>query len=123
MPECSYIDRARKIGVDSFWYKEVSEEPILAVMDRTMAGEHIFPDATPELSLGFVSSRNLTDRETEVLREMTAGLTNDEIAVKLFMSVNTVKKHVQSMIEKTGFKNRTELAVEAMKSGLVIPKK
>ena len=54
---------------------------------------------------------------------MTAGLTNDEIAAKLFMSVNTVKKHIQSMIDKTGFKNRTELAVEVIKTGLVIPQK
>ena len=123
MPECSYLSRAREIGIDSFWYKEVSREPILAVMDKTMDGEHIYPDCTPALTLGLASSREFTDRETEVLREMTAGLTNDEIAAKLFMSVNTVKKHIQSMIDKTGFKNRTELAVEAMKTGLVIPHK
>ena len=123
MPECSYLSRAREIGIDSFWYKEVSREPILAVMDKTMDGEHIYPDCTPALTLGLASSREFTDRETEVLREMTAGLTNDEIAAKLFMSVNSVKKHIQSMIDKTGFKNRTELAVEAMKTGLVIPQK
>lgn len=72
MPECSYLSRAREIGIDSFWYKEVSREPILAVMDKTMDGEHIFPDCTPALTLGLASSREFTDRETEVLREMTA---------------------------------------------------
>lgn len=123
MPECSYLNRAREIGVDSFWYKEVSKDPILAVMDRTMAGEHLYPDSTPELMLGQASNYDFTDRETEVLREMTAGLMNDEIAARLCISVNTVKKHIQSMIDKTGFKNRTELAVEAMKAGFVIPQK
>lgn len=123
MPECSYLNRAREIGVDSFWYKEVSQSPILAVMDRTMAGEHLYPDTTPALMLGQASNYDFTDRETDVLREMTAGLMNEEIAAKLSISVNTVKKHIQSMIEKTGFKNRTELAVEAMKTGFVIPQK
>lgn len=123
MPECTYLARARAIGVESFWYKEVSKEPILTLMDRTMAGESVYPDSAPVLSLGFAKSSDFTDREIEVLREMTAGLTNEEIASKLFMSVNTVKKHVKSMIEKTGFKNRTGLAVEAMKSGFVIPTK
>lgn len=123
MPECSFLKRAKEIGVDSFWYKEIDKEPILAVIDRTMAGEHIYPDNTPLLFIGSARSFDFTEKETEVLREITAGLTNDEIAEKLYMSVNTVKKHIQSMIDKTGLKNRTQLAVEAMKTGFVIPHK
>ena len=120
MPEYSYLDRARKIGVDSFWYKEVSEEPILALMDRTMAGEHIFPDTTPEIRFGQSSSYDLTERELEVLREMTSGGTNTEIAERLCLSPGTVKTHIQNMLQKTGFKTRTELAVQARQTGLVI---
>ena len=55
-----------------------------------MAGESVYSDATPELQLGLASSYKFTDRELEVLREMT------------------------------GFRNRTELAVRARESGLVI---
>ena len=44
MPEASWLKRAREIGVDSFWYKEAQKEPILAVMERTMAGERVYPD-------------------------------------------------------------------------------
>ena len=40
-PEYSYIDQARRIGVESFWYKEPTAEALLKVMDRTMAGESI----------------------------------------------------------------------------------
>lgn len=120
MPECSYIARARKIGVDSFWYKELSRASILEVMDRTMAGEFVYPDAAPELRLGNASSYELTDRELEVLREMTGGDTNQEIADTLHMSVATVKTHILNMLGKTGFRNRTELAVRARESGLVI---
>lgn len=48
MPEASWIERAREIGIESFWYKEVEKESILDVMDRTMAGESIYPDGPAE---------------------------------------------------------------------------
>ena len=120
MPEYSYLERARKIGVDSFWYKEDTRERLMDVMERTMRGESIYPDATPELQLGLASSRDFTDRELEVLREITGGDTNQEIAEHLHMSVATVKTHILNMLGKTGFRNRTELAVRARESGLVI---
>ena len=47
-------------------------------------------------------------------------MTDAAIAEKLYMSVRTVKQHIQSMRDKTGFRNRTELAVRARESGLVI---
>ena len=119
-PECSFIDRARAAGVESFWYKTASAEEILTVMDRTMAGENIYPDTTPSLKLGDATSEKFSDRELEVLRLVVAGETDAVIAEKLFMSVRTVKQHIQSMRDKTGFRNRTELAVRARESGLVI---
>lgn len=119
-PECSFIDRAHEVGVDSFWYKSSQAEELLAVLDRTMAGEAVYPESTPSLKLGDTFSENLTDRELEVLRELVAGESDAAIAEKLFMSLRTVKGHIQSMREKTGFRNRTELAVRARESGLVI---
>lgn len=119
-PECSFIDRARAAGVESFWYKTASAEEILTVMDRTMAGERIYPDNTPSLKLGVADSDKFSERELEVLRLVVAGETDATIAEKLFMSVRTVKQHVQTMRDKTGFRNRTELAVRARESGLVI---
>ena len=120
MPECSYLNRARAIGVESFWYKEDQTSDLMDVMARTMRGESVYPSATPELRLGLASSYDFTTRELEVLREMTGGDTNQEIAVRLHMSVATVKSHILSMLGKTGFRNRTELAVRARESGLVI---
>ncbi len=120
MPECSYLSRAREIGVESFWYKEEHRESLLDVMERTMNGESVYPDASPELTLGLASSYDFTERELTVLREITSGDTNQEIADRLNMSVATVKTHILNMLEKTGFRNRTELAVRARESGLVI---
>lgn len=120
MPECSWMDRAKRIGVESFWYKEMNEASIITLMDRTMAGESVYPETIPQVELGLASGMDFSKRELEVLREMTGGYTNSEIADHLFMSLSSVKTHIQSMLDKTGFHNRTELAVKARESGLVI---
>jgi two-component system vancomycin resistance associated response regulator VraR len=123
MPEVSYLERAKAIGVDSFWYKEVSEEPILELMDRTMAGESIYPDKTPTVSFGNIKSTDLSKREIEVLREVIMGFTNAEIAERLSISQHTVRDYVQVIMEKTGYRTRTELAVKARETGIIIPDK
>ena len=119
MPEVSYLERARKIGVDSFWYKEVSEEPILELMDRTMAGESVYPQQMV-VRLGQALSTDFTDRELQVLREVVSGSTDAEIADTLGISLRTVKGHIQNLREKSGYRNRTELAVHARSSGLIV---
>ena len=119
-PECSFIDRARSIGVDSFWYKESTAEKVIEVMDRTMNGESVYPDTTPTLQLGSAKSSEFSPKELEVLRELISGESDAVIADKLHMSLRTVKAHIQTMREKTGFRNRTELAVRARECGLVI---
>ena len=120
MPECSYVERAKKIGVEGFWYKDFSIEPILTLVQRVLNGERVYPDEVPEVSLGLATSGELTARELEILREMTGGFTNTEIAEKLGISEKRVRNHVANMLEKTGFRNRTELAVRARESGLTI---
>ena len=119
-PECSFIDRAREAGVDSFWYKSATAEEIITVMDRTLSGESIYPDSTPILKIGDTVSGRFSERELEVLRLVVAGETDAVIAEKLFISMATVKTHIQNMKNRTGFRNRTELAVKARESGLVI---
>ena len=120
MAENSWLKRAREIGIDSFWFKESSKETILDVMDRTIAGESVYPDSPPRICLGMSDNLEFTDRELEVLREMTRGMSNSAIAKALCISENTVKVHIQHMLDKTGFDNRTELAIEARVRGLVV---
>lgn len=119
-PECDFITRARAAGVDSFWYKNPSAEEILSVMDQTMAGESVYPDTTPQLRLGEALSVELTALELEILRELTSGDTDEQIAQRLHLSPWTVRKYVKTMLEKTDFKSRTQLAIAARESGLVI---
>lgn len=122
MPEVSWLEKAREIGIESFWYKEASEETILSVMDRTMAGECVYPSSTPNVKIGLIQSKDLTPREIEVLRLLTTGATNSQIAENLDVSLNTIKTHLKHLLSKTGFKTRTQLAIQARISGLVIEK-
>ena len=120
MPEVSYIERAKAVGVDSFWHKEVQEQPLIEIMDRTMAGESIYPTSMPVVRFGNIVSTELTDTEIEVLRELVSGASNKEIGKRLYMSQSTVKRHISDMLEKTGFKSRLQLAIRARGGGLVI---
>ena len=121
LPEVSYISRAKEAGVESFWYKQADGEALLSICDRTMQGEQVYPVSRPVLELGLAKSTELTARELEILREIVRGTTNQEIADTLHLSVYTVKDHVNNLMTKTGFKTRTELAVRARETGLVIP--
>lgn len=120
MPEVSWMDRAKKIGIESFWYKEVSEETILEIIQRTLKGESIYPLQTPEVKLGLTKSTQLTPREIQVLRLLTTGIGNEKIAENLGISPNTVKTHIQHLLDKTGFTSRTQLAIQARITGFVI---
>lgn len=119
-PEHSYIERAKKARVDSFWYKTVISQEFIALLDKTMAGEHIYPDVTPTLTVGNARSVEFTDRELDVLRLLVAGERDADIAEQLGITLPTVKKHITNMKDKTGLRNRTELAVRARDAGLVI---
>lgn len=118
--ETTWEDRARAAGVEGFWYKEYEVHSLIEIMNRVMAGETVYPSDPPDLSLGNVKRSDLTDRELEVLRELTGGLTNEEIAEKLNVTVFTIKRHIQNMLQKTGYKNRLDLAINAKALGLVV---
>ncbi len=118
--EYQWIEKAKAAMIDSFWFKEYGETSLLEIMDRTMKGESVYPDNPPNLEFGNTQKVRLTERELEVLRELTANRTNDDIAEKLGISLNTVKRHIQNMLNKTGFTNRLELAVNAKALGIVV---
>ena len=113
MPEDSWMERAREIGIESFWHKDVSEETILNIIKRTLAGELIYPNSTPEVMLGSAKSTEFTPREIQVLRLLTTWAGNEEIAAKLKISQNTVKTHIKHLLEKTGFPTRTQLTIKS----------
>ena len=87
-----------------------------SLMDRLLheyAGNRTEP--APELA-------KLTDRETDVLREIATGRSNGEIAARLYVSEGTVKTHVAAVLRKLDLRDRTQAAVAAYELGLVRPR-
>lgn len=82
------------------------------IIKRTLAGESIYPDSTPKVTLELEKSTEFTPREIQVLRFLTTGVGNEEIAAKLKISQNTVKTHIKHLLEKTGFTTRTQLTIK-----------
>ena len=121
LPDALFLERARRLGVDSFWYKELQSAPLLEVMDRTMAGERVWPEHPPRKQLGLADSSEFTEREMDVLRLLAKGLTDREICEQLHLRFNTVRYHVDNLMLKTGQSSRTGLAVLAVMSGVIFP--
>ena len=122
MAEVGFLDRAKAAGADSFWYKDISREKLIGIIDRTMAGEKIFPDATPTVRLGLADSTELTAREINVLRLVCDGLEYGEVAEQLNISERTVKYHVSNILSKTGYANKTRLAIAVTNKKFIIPR-
>lgn len=121
LPEESFLEKAHDAGCESFWYKEVGELGLLDIMNRTMRGEHVFPDTTPTVSVGLAKSVEFTPMEMKVLRELCNGKLNKDIARELCMSENTVKFHINNMLQKAGYSNRYQLAIDAVEQKLIVP--
>lgn len=121
LPEESFLEKAREAGCESFWYKEMGEMGLLDIMNRTMAGESVYPDSTPSVNVGLAKSVEFTPMEMKVLRELCNGKLNKEIAEELFMSENTVKFHINNMLQKAGYSNRYQLAIDAVEQKLIVP--
>lgn len=120
MAEYSFLERAKAAGADSFWYKDAPREELLEVMDRTMAGEHVFPERTPEVRLGLATSYELTRSELEVLRALMQSTGDEDAARMLGCSKANIRWHVGRILEKTGYRTRMELLIAVAQKNLVI---
>lgn len=121
MSTVDLLDRAKAAKADSFWYKEIEGDELLDVMDRTMNGEHIYPDKTPIVQIGNMTSIEISDRELEVLRLMAEGNTDQVIAEKLYVSVSAVRYHITQLLQKTGYENRVRLIADLINKDFIVP--
>ena len=123
----TYVARSVALGASGFLLKSGGRELIVDAIRKTVAGESVWTRdelrrvtgalATPRLATDVEVP--LTQRESEVLRQLALGLTNKEIALALEISYETVKEHVQHILRKVGVSDRTQAAVWAVRKGLV----
>ncbi len=123
-----YYTRMVVSGASGFLLKDSEIDEVYAAVESAMAGDSYFSSAllgslTRNMSVLNALSPNeedeLSDREMEILVEVCRGLSNQEIADKLFISKRTVDKHRANILEKTGCKNTANLVVYAIKNHLV----
>ncbi|MBQ3215682.1 MAG: response regulator transcription factor [Oscillospiraceae bacterium] len=120
MAEHTFIEKAKEAKADSFWYKDASRGELLAVMDQTMAGEHIFPDKTPEVKLGLTTSYELTQSELDVLRALMQSTSDEDAANLLSCTKANIRWHLGKILEKTGYRTRMELLIAVAQKNLII---
>lgn len=120
MAEHTFIEKAKEANADSFWYKDASHNELIDIMERTMKGEHIFPDKTPEVRLGLSSSYELTNAEFEVLRALMQSTGDEDAAKMLGCTKANIRWHVGKILEKTGYRTRTELLIAVAQKNLII---
>lgn len=120
MAEHTFIEKAKVANADSFWYKDASRAELLDVMNRTMAGERIFPDKTPEVKLGLTTSYELTQSELDVLRALMQSTSDEDAAAMLGCSKANIRWHIGRILDKTGYRTRMELLIAVAQKNLII---
>jgi DNA-binding NarL/FixJ family response regulator len=121
------IARAIALGANGFLLKDCTRDDLLGAIRTAARGETVWSKEklrsvsgalrTPRLANNLEVS--LSEREAEVLRQMTRGLTNKQIAQTMEISYETVKEHVQHILRKIGLTDRTQAAVWAVRNELV----
>jgi DNA-binding NarL/FixJ family response regulator len=122
----TYVARAVAAGAHDYLLKTISRSDLIAAVTAAGAGEHATRTGELRRMAGQMSRREesavggvpLTPRENQVLRLVAMGLSNQEIADTLEISIETVKEHVQNLLRKLALGDRTQAAVWALRHGL-----
>lgn len=126
------IDKALSSGADGYILKEMEDEKVIASVKSVHAGMSIFgegvyrvmrsrmeqPESTRGNSVLQEEDQHFTDRERDIIKLVAQGYDNKEIATELFLAEGTVRNNISRVLEKLALKDRTQLAVYAVKHGL-----
>lgn len=120
-----------KAGAQAYCSKDINLQRLIEVVNSVLEGASWFDPSIAAIVLGAVTTTqmndctpvgnkyNLTTRERQILKLITEGMSNVEIANRLFVSVNTTKVHVASILQKLEVDDRLQAAVKALKEHIV----
>lgn len=115
-----YITRAIALGADGYLLKDSGKAAILGAIEQIMCGRNVI-DSKVMQRIAFLMNgkthsmdilKNMTEREKEICSLLAKGLTNKQMAEKLYISEGTVKNYISSIYDKTGIHDRSKLIVE-----------
>jgi two-component system, NarL family, nitrate/nitrite response regulator NarL len=126
LSDASVVIKLLKAGADAFILKDTGKEELVRAIEKVMSNEKYVSN---ELNLNLyhhlglkantTSTTHLTPRETEIIQYIANGMTNHEIAAKLFLSTSTVDTHRKNILAKLGLKNTAALVKYAAENNLL----
>ncbi|MBC5824830.1 MAG: response regulator transcription factor [Candidatus Eremiobacteraeota bacterium] len=119
------LSRALAVGLDAYVIKDISPSELARILIMVAGGDAYVDPRLAGNMLRKLSTRqeranptDLSERETEVIRLIAAGLSNKQISDKLFLSQKTVKNHNSRIFSKLNLTARTQAAIYAIKNGI-----
>jgi DNA-binding NarL/FixJ family response regulator len=113
------IYRAIQAGAEGYLLKNTSQREMVDAIRSVYAGNRYIPHRIASRLAERMTRSNLTPRELEILKILAKGLTNKQIAHALGISDNTVRNHINSIIEKLEVSDRTEATTTAIQRGII----
>lgn len=119
-----------KAGANAYCSKEINPSRLIEVVSSVLEGAAWFDPSIADIVLKATTENidvdipnkndyNLTTRETQILKLITMGYSNNEIAKELFVSINTTKAHVANILQKLEVEDRLQAALKALKNKIV----
>ncbi len=119
-----------KAGANAYCSKEINPSRLIEVVNSVLDGASWFDPSIAYVVLkaakntnvvenSLKNDYNLTTRETQILKLITEGYSNNEIARELFVSINTTKAHVANILQKLEVEDRLQAAIKALKNKIV----
>lgn len=120
------VDAALQSGADGYILKEMEDEKVIQSVKAVCAGIRVFGGSVFEGIRSQMAPRQAADgiaeeftpRERDIIRCVAQGMDNKEIAAELFLAEGTVRNQISRVLEKRKLKDRTQLAVFAVKNNL-----
>lgn len=119
----SFIKRMMQYGAKGYLLKDDPSSEIINAVREVMSGNTYHSKRVRDIALAFADltdqSTTLSQRELEILQHISLGLTNQEMAEKLFLSPHTTETHRRNLLLKLDAKNTAELVRKGMEKGLI----
>lgn len=106
-------------GIATYLLKDIESARLLDIVRQVSRGARIVPPEIASKLAMHIAQETLTDRQSEVLRLIAEGNSNEEIASRIFITEGTVKAHVRAILRKLGARDRTQAIAIATRRGLI----
>ena len=115
------VDIALDVGATGYLPKNLTADELVSALERINAGEVVAPETAPDPQPGSGDwpgrTFGLSERESEIVALITQGLTNEQIADRAYLSINTVKSYIRTAYRKMGVRSRSQAVLWGLDHG------